>query len=153
MRGSAEDIFWRAREGMEQDKVQFSLEMLLGGSAYLPTSTGLTSRASSTACTRASSGTNTTRRLGQPSAQDRAGLKIQHLLSGPHPYARQEYFLEACPDNRDFAVLRFHAGPPYEDIAFKIVRHEWDYSHRHNFCCQFTNGIQRFHFKRYGYRR
>ncbi|KAB0391908.1 hypothetical protein E2I00_002125 [Balaenoptera physalus] len=66
-----------------------------------------------------------------------------------------EYFLEACADNKDFATLRFHAGPPYEDIAFKIVNREWEYSHRHGFRCQFANGIFQlwFHFKRYRYRR
>lgn len=66
-----------------------------------------------------------------------------------------QYFLEACADNKDFAILRFHAGPPYEDIAFKVVNREWDYSHRHGFRCRFTNGILQlwFHFKRYHYRR
>ncbi|XP_075215612.1 LOW QUALITY PROTEIN: cactin, spliceosome C complex subunit [Lycorma delicatula] len=41
-----------------------------------------------------------------------------------------EYFLTPCPDNHDFAILRFHAGPPYEDIAFKIVNREWEYSYK-----------------------
>ncbi|CAK9304552.1 unnamed protein product [Gordionus sp. m RMFG-2023] len=30
----------------------------------------------------------------------------------------------------DFAVLRFSAGPPYEDIAFKIVNREWECSYK-----------------------
>ncbi|KAJ7390540.1 hypothetical protein OS493_024577 [Desmophyllum pertusum] len=67
-----------------------------------------------------------------------------------------EYFLEQSPgDPKDFAILRFHAGPPYEDIAFKIVNREWEYSHRHGFRCQFQNNIFQlwFHFKRYRYRR
>lgn len=67
-----------------------------------------------------------------------------------------EYFLEQSPgDSKDFAILRFHAGPPYEDIAFKIVNREWEYSHRHGFRCQFQNNIFQlwFHFKRYRYRR
>lgn len=67
-----------------------------------------------------------------------------------------EYFLEESPgDSKDFALLRFHAGPPYEDIAFKIVNREWEYSHRHGFRCQFQNNIFQlwFHFKRYRYRR
>ncbi|XP_029202325.2 splicing factor Cactin-like [Acropora muricata] len=67
-----------------------------------------------------------------------------------------EYFLEDSPgDSKDFALLRFHAGPPYEDIAFKIVNREWEYSHRHGFRCQFQNNIFQlwFHFKRYRYRR
>ncbi|KAL0278396.1 UNVERIFIED_CONTAM: hypothetical protein PYX00_000227 [Menopon gallinae] len=69
--------------------------------------------------------------------------------------ATPEYFLTPCPDNRDFAVLRFHAGPPYEDIAFKIVNREWEYSYKRGFRCQFHNNIFQlwFHFKRYRYRR
>ena len=31
--------------------------------------------------------------------------------------------------------------PPYDDIAFKIVRRECDYSHGHGFRCRFANGI------------
>ncbi|XP_072166596.1 splicing factor Cactin-like [Diadema setosum] len=66
-----------------------------------------------------------------------------------------EYILTPCPDNPDFGILKFHAGPPYEDIAFKIVNREWEYSHRHGFRCQFTNSIFQlwFRFKRYRYRR
>ncbi|XP_022910176.2 splicing factor Cactin [Onthophagus taurus] len=66
-----------------------------------------------------------------------------------------EYFLTPCPENREFAILRFHAGPPYEDIAFKIVNREWEYSYKRGFRCQFHNNIFQlwFHFKRYRYRR
>lgn len=66
-----------------------------------------------------------------------------------------EYYLTTCPDNPDFAILRFHAGPPYEDIAFKIVNREWEYSYKRGFRCQFHNNIFQlwFHFKRYRYRR
>ncbi|KHN88957.1 Cactin [Toxocara canis] len=58
-------------------------------------------------------------------------------------------------DDPDFAVLRFHAGPPYEDIAFKCVNREWEISHKHGYKCQFANGIFQlwFFFKRYRYRR
>ncbi|XP_014094437.1 splicing factor Cactin isoform X1 [Bactrocera oleae] len=66
-----------------------------------------------------------------------------------------QYFLKQCEDNSDFAVLRFHAGPPYEDIAFKIVHREWEFSYKRGFRCQFHNNIFQlwFHFKRYRYRR
>ncbi|KAE8751984.1 Cactin [Frankliniella occidentalis] len=69
--------------------------------------------------------------------------------------ATPEYFLTPCPENKDFALLRFHAGPPYEDIAFKIVNREWEYSYKRGFRCQFHNNIFQlwFHFKRYRYRR
>ncbi|XKL67538.1 hypothetical protein PGB90_003029 [Kerria lacca] len=66
-----------------------------------------------------------------------------------------EYYLTTCRDNSDFAILRFHAGPPYEDIAFKVVHREWEYSYKKGFRCQFQNNIFQlwFHFKRYRYRR
>ncbi|CAB3250947.1 unnamed protein product [Arctia plantaginis] len=66
-----------------------------------------------------------------------------------------EFSLKPCPENPDFAVLRFHAGPPYEDIAFKIVNREWEYSYKRGFRCHFHNNIFQlwFHFKRYRYRR
>ncbi|XP_071964525.1 splicing factor Cactin-like [Antedon mediterranea] len=66
-----------------------------------------------------------------------------------------EYTVTPDTTNEDFAVLRFNAGPPYEDIAFKIVNREWEYSHRHGFRCQFSNSIFQlwFRFKRYRYRR
>lgn len=66
-----------------------------------------------------------------------------------------QYYLTPCADNHDFAILKFHSGPPYEDIAFKIVNREWEYSYKRGFRCQFQNNIFQlwFHFKRYRYRR
>lgn len=66
-----------------------------------------------------------------------------------------KYTITPCPDNRDFAIIRFSAGPPYEDIAFKIVNREWNYSYKSGFRSQFNNNILQlwFHFKRYRYRR
>lgn len=66
-----------------------------------------------------------------------------------------KYTITPCPDNREFAIIRFSAGPPYEDIAFKIVNREWNFSYRTGFRSQFNNGILQlwFHFKRYRYRR
>ncbi|VVD00282.1 unnamed protein product [Leptidea sinapis] len=63
--------------------------------------------------------------------------------------------IKPCADNPEFAVLRFRAGPPYEDIAFKIVNREWEYSYKRGFRCHFHNNIFQlwFHFKRYRYRR
>lgn len=65
------------------------------------------------------------------------------------------YKITPCPDNTDFAFIRFSAGPPYEDICFKIVNREWNYSYKSGFRCQFQNNILQlwFHFKRYRYRR
>ncbi|GBP55435.1 Cactin [Eumeta japonica] len=69
--------------------------------------------------------------------------------------ATPEFSLQPCPESSEFAVLRFHAGPPYEDIAFKIVNREWEYSYKRGFRCHFHNNIFQlwFHFKRYRYRR
>ncbi|CAH1797477.1 unnamed protein product, partial [Owenia fusiformis] len=66
-----------------------------------------------------------------------------------------EYTLTPDPANKDFGVLRFRAGPPYEDIGFKVVNREWEYSYKRGFRCQFQNNIFQlwYHFKRYRYRR
>ncbi|XP_047997249.1 cactin [Leguminivora glycinivorella] len=71
------------------------------------------------------------------------------------PKATPDFSLKPCADNPEFAVLRFRAGPPYEDIAFKIVNREWEYSYKRGFRCHFHNNIFQlwFHFKRYRYRR
>ena len=57
--------------------------------------------------------------------------------------------------NAETCLLKITAGPPYEDIAFKIVNKEWEYSHKRGFRCTFERGI--FHlyvnFKRSRYRR
>ena len=55
----------------------------------------------------------------------------------------------------DTCVLRFRAGPPYEDVAFKIVNQEWETSHKRGFRCRFERGILQLHFgfKRNRYRR
>jgi len=34
------------------------------------------------------------------------------------------------PGNEDTVLLHFSAGPPYEDIAFRVVNREWEYSHK-----------------------
>ena len=57
--------------------------------------------------------------------------------------------------NAETCLLKISAGPPYEDVAFKIVNKEWEYSHKRGFRCTFERGI--FHlyvnFKRPKYRR
>jgi len=62
--------------------------------------------------------------------------------------------MSPTPDG-EFVILRISAGPPYEDIAFKIVNKEWEYGYKRGFRCQFHNNIFQlwFHFKRYRYRR
>ena len=34
-------------------------------------------------------------------------------------------------------IIRFSAGPPYEDIAFRIVNKEWEIGHKKGFKCDF----------------
>ena len=56
---------------------------------------------------------------------------------------------------KDTCVIRFRGGPPYEDLAFKIVNREWEHSHKRGFKCRFERGILQlyFNFKRVRYRR
>ncbi|KAI9122246.1 hypothetical protein K1719_006935 [Acacia pycnantha] len=65
------------------------------------------------------------------------------------------YTFEKDGSNGETCIIRFHAGPPYEDIAFRIVNKEWEYSHKKGFKCTFERGILHvyFNFKRYRYRR
>ncbi|KAF8017139.1 hypothetical protein BT93_H2361 [Corymbia citriodora subsp. variegata] len=58
-------------------------------------------------------------------------------------------------NSTETCIIRFHAGPPYEDIAFRIVSKEWECSRKKGFRCTFEGGILRVHFnfKRYYYRR
>lgn len=48
----------------------------------------------------------------------------------------------------DTCIIRFMAGPPYEDIAFRIVDRDWDYSAKHDrgFKSTFEKGILTLHF-------
>jgi hypothetical protein len=65
------------------------------------------------------------------------------------------FYITPCKDDKDFCIIRFSAGPPYEDIAFKIVNREWNNTHKSGYRCQFMNNMLQlwFHFKRYKYRR
>jgi len=40
------------------------------------------------------------------------------------------YVKDKEPGNDETMVLRFTAGPPYEDIAFRIVNRDWEFSHK-----------------------
>jgi hypothetical protein len=58
-------------------------------------------------------------------------------------------------ESPDFVILRFHAGPPYIDIAFRIVNKEWSVAPKHGYKCLFARGVLYlwFNFKRLRYRR
>jgi len=72
------------------------------------------------------------------------------------PTQAPTYTLEPSPDgDKEYQVIRFSAGAPYQDIAFKIVSKEWEYSRKHGFRSVFDRGVLMLHFnfKRYFYRR
>ena len=51
-----------------------------------------------------------------------------------------QYFLEKA-DSDQFCILRFSAGPPYEDVAFKIINRQWNKSRKRGFRCTFERGV------------
>ncbi|KAI8597268.1 mid region of cactin-domain-containing protein [Dissophora ornata] len=59
------------------------------------------------------------------------------------------------PDTNDTVLIKFKAGPPYEDIAFRIVNREWEHSHKRGYKSVFDRGVLQLHFnfKRQFYRR
>jgi hypothetical protein len=66
------------------------------------------------------------------------------------------YVVQPDPEgSADVCILRIKGGPPYEDIAFKVVNREWETSHKRGFKCRFERGILQlfFNFKRHRYRR
>ncbi|XP_030631052.1 splicing factor Cactin isoform X2 [Chanos chanos] len=158
---SAEDAFVRrAKEGMGGDEAQFSVELPLTGKMYLwadkyrPRKPRFFNRVHTGFEWNKYNQTHYD--FDNPPPKIVQGYKFNIFYPDLiNKRSTPQYFLEPCPDNKDFGILRFHAGPPYEDIAFKIVNREWEYSHRHGFRCQFANGIFQlwFHFKRYRYRR
>uniref|UniRef100_A0A1A8KRY6 Splicing factor Cactin n=1 Tax=Nothobranchius kuhntae TaxID=321403 RepID=A0A1A8KRY6_NOTKU len=158
---SAEDAFVRrAKEGMGNDEAQFSVEIPVSGKMYLwadkyrPRKPRFFNRVHTGFEWNKYNQTHYD--FDNPPPKIVQGYKFNIFYPDLiDKRSTPQYFLEPCPDNKDFGNLRFHAGPPYEDIAFKIVNREWEYSHRHGFRCQFANGIFQlwFHFKRYRYRR
>lgn len=65
-----------------------------------------------------------------------------------------QYFLEPTK-SKEYCIIRFHAGPPYEDIAFKIINREWNKSRNRGFKCTFERGVLSlyFSFKTHWYRK
>jgi len=58
-------------------------------------------------------------------------------------------------DSPDFMILRFTAGAPYEDVAFKLVNREWEFGRKAGFRASFERGVMSlfFNFKRHRYRK
>ncbi|KAL1925562.1 uncharacterized protein VTP21DRAFT_445 [Calcarisporiella thermophila] len=65
------------------------------------------------------------------------------------------YRIEKDPTSDETVILRFIAGPPYEDVAFRIIKREWEYSHKKGFRSSFDRGVLQlwFRFKRQFYRK
>ncbi|KZT55299.1 hypothetical protein CALCODRAFT_524593 [Calocera cornea HHB12733] len=59
------------------------------------------------------------------------------------------------PKDEETVLIVFTAGPPYEDIAFRIVNREWEYSHKRGFRSSFDRGCLSlwFSFRRNFYRK
>ncbi|CAN8064896.1 unnamed protein product [Agarophyton chilense] len=65
------------------------------------------------------------------------------------------WFTISKTERAEVVIITFHAGPPYQDIAFKIVNGRWVTSHRRGYRCSFDKGVLQlwFKFDRYYYRR
>jgi len=65
------------------------------------------------------------------------------------------YFKLEAADEEEFVIIRFIAGAPYEDVAFKIVNKEWAKQAFNGFRSTFERGILHLHFnfKRTFYRK
>ena len=60
-----------------------------------------------------------------------------------------QYYLETT-ESPDYCLIKFKAGPPYKDIAFKILRKEWDFTEKSEFESIFHKDILQllFNFKK-----
>ncbi|KAJ1930016.1 hypothetical protein IWQ60_000680 [Tieghemiomyces parasiticus] len=65
------------------------------------------------------------------------------------------YVVDKDPTSDETVILRFSAGPPYEDIAFRIINKDWELLRRRGFRNVFDRGTLQLHFnfKRLYYRR
>lgn len=150
----------KAREGMNDDEAQFSVEMALEPQAfvwsdkYRPRKPRFFNRVHTGFEWNKYNQTHYD--IDNPPPKIVQGYKFNIFYPDLIDKSKTpEYSVTPLEDNKDFAILRFRAGPPYEDIAFKIVSREWEYSYKRGFRCQFQNNIFQlwFHFKRYRYRR
>lgn len=71
------------------------------------------------------------------------------------PTKTPQYFIEKADRNNEYCILRFTAGPPYDDVAFKIINREWNRSRKRGFRCTFERGVLSlyFNFNTHWYRR
>eukprot|EP00954_Amorphochlora_amoebiformis_P022242 1351943-Amorphochlora_amoeboformis.AAC.1 len=71
------------------------------------------------------------------------------------PTVAPTYTLHEYIPDPSYGIITFKAGPPYEDIAFKIVSKKWEHGHKRGFKCKFERGVMYlyFNFQRVRYRR
>lgn len=84
--------------------------------------------------------------LDNPPPKDVMGYRFNIFYPNlVNPNAIPKYEIELI-DNPDFAIIKFDAGPPYEQLRFKIVNKEWDFADRKGFKCLFDRGILHLYF-------
>uniref|UniRef100_A0A7N2MNP3 Splicing factor Cactin C-terminal domain-containing protein n=1 Tax=Quercus lobata TaxID=97700 RepID=A0A7N2MNP3_QUELO len=90
-----------------------------------------------------------------PSSEDSFAINELNLDSQVPSFILEDKDSESNNGESETCIIRFHAGPPYQDIAFQIVNKDWEYSHKNGFKCTFDGGILRlyFNFKCCPYRR
>jgi len=74
--------------------------------------------------------------------------RLENKKESPH------FYLEPCVDP-DYEILRFRCGKPYSDIAFKIVKRDWQKTRKFGYKSCFANGVLQlwFNFKVFRWRR
>lgn len=79
-------------------------------------------------------------------------LYYPDLAAGGSP---PQYTVEEDVGCGQTCIVRFRAGWPYEDVAFRVVNRDWERSRKAGFRCTFDGGVLRlcFNFKRFFYRR
>ncbi|ESO04409.1 hypothetical protein HELRODRAFT_154769 [Helobdella robusta] len=158
-RDEEEELMKQARAGMNEDEVQFSVEVALKPEAsvwsdkYRPRKPRFFNRVHTGFEWNKYNQTHYD--IDNPPPKIVQGYKFNIFYPDLIDKTKTPQYKVTPTEDKDFAVLRFHASAPYEDIAFKIVNREWEHSYRRGFRCQFQNNIFQlwFHFKRYRYRR
>eukprot|EP00762_Andalucia_godoyi_P003353 ANDGO_06601.mRNA.1 Cactin len=63
------------------------------------------------------------------------------------PSKTPSYHVRRDGKEKGTSILTFHSGPPYQDIAFRVVDREWEKSHHRGFRCVFDKGVLQLHFQ------
>ncbi|PAV61951.1 hypothetical protein WR25_19055 [Diploscapter pachys] len=148
-----------ARKGMQGDEAMFSVELPLETESYLWSDKYRPRKP--TYLNRVQTGfdwnkyNQTHYDMDNPPPKIVQGYKFNIFYPDLLEKHKTPTFTVTSCDDPDFAIIRFKTGPPYEDVAFKVVNREWEVTQRNGYKCQFANGVFQlwFQFKRYRYRR